>query len=491
MKILFTLLALFGTIGMGYADEGGGHSDPYSSEFLAVFFILMAAITGRFFARKLNQSEVLGELLIGIVIGAIGYHLGNEVIVTIRHTNEINHVLDAGSGSDMSWDESVKAQLNHMDVDEKLNSKLDDIMTSGHFKDVFLYANYTMLFSSLGVILLLFMVGLEVSVEEMVSLGGTSFAVALLGVLFPFVLGYLGMHFFVAEGVDDNVAIFVGATLAATSIGITARVFKDAGQIQLPEAKLVLGAAVIDDILGLVLLAIVSGVVSAGELQFAHLTIIVGKALLFLVGVFVAEKYLIRKSVKWISKLAGSGTYMLYPFALLLFLAWLADFIGLATIVGAFAAGLILKEDMFDGFRKEGQSLEQLLSPLEKVFAPIFFVLMGFQVDVTTFLELHVLMIGLGLTLVAIIGKVLAGLFAKKGYNKWLIGIGLIPRGEVGLIFASIGKGLGVLTDDLFSMVIIVVIMTTLLTPPLINWQLKKMKDTDENQSLSELKSSN
>jgi Kef-type K+ transport system membrane component KefB len=112
-------------------------------------------------------------------------------------------------------------------------------------------------------------------------------------------------------------------------------------------------------------------------------------------------------------------------------------------------------------------------------------------VDVTTFLELHVLMIGLGLTLVAIIGKVLAGLFAKKGYNKWLIGIGLIPRGEVGLIFASIGKGLGVLTDDLFSMVIIVVIMTTLLTPPLINWQLKKMKDTDENQSLSELKSSN
>lgn len=140
---------------------------------------------------------------------------------------------------------------------------------------------------------------------------------------------------------------------------------------------------------------------------------------------------------------------------------------------------------MFDGFKSEGQSLEQLLSPLEKVFAPIFFVLMGFQVDVTTFLEFHVLTIGLGLTVVAVIGKILAGFFAKKGYNKLLVGIGLIPRGEVGLIFASIGKGLGVLTDDLFSMVIIVVIMTTLLTPPLINWQLKKMQNKSDDKDVS------
>ena len=457
------------------SGEGASHGDPYSSEFLTVFIILIMALVGRFIARKLNQSEVLGELIIGIAIGAIGYQIGNEVIVTIRHSNEINRVMENMRDHDLAWNKAVQLELENMDMEQKLSSKLDDVMTSGHFKDVFLHANYTMLFSSLGVILLLFMVGLEVTVEEMVSLGGSSLLVAIMGVVLPFALGFLGMFYLVPEGADSNVAIFVGATLAATSIGITARVFKDAGQLKLKESKLVLGAAVIDDILGLILLAVVSGVVSAGTLELKSLGLIVGKALLFLGGVFLAEKYLLRKSIQWFSKLAGSSTYMMYPFVLLLFLAWLADFIGLATIVGAFAAGLILQDNMFKGFKEPGQSLEQLISPLEKVFAPIFFVLMGIQVDVTTFGEPHVLIVGLGLTLVAVIGKIGAGFFAKKGYDKMLVGIGLIPRGEVGLIFASIGKGLGVLTDDLFSMVIIVVIMTTLITPPLINWQLKKM----------------
>ncbi len=491
MKILFTLLSLFGMVAMAYAEEGGSHSDPYSSEFLAVFLILSAAVIGRFLARKLNQSEVLGELIIGILIGAAGYYLGNEVIVTIRHTNEINLVLDHMADESMTWDENVELQLDKQKLPPKVEDKLTHLMQSGHFRDTFLNANYTLLFSSLGVTLLLFMVGLEVSVEEMVSMGGSSVLVAVLGVVFPFALGYLGMHFFVPEGADNNIAMFVGATLAATSIGITARVFKDAHKIHLKEAKLVLGAAVIDDILGLILLAIVSAVVSTGSLDIAVLGIIIGKALAFLVGVFILEKYLLRRNIKTFSKVAGKNTLLLYPFALLMFLAWAADAIGLATIVGAFAAGLILKDNMFDDVKQTDNTLESILSPLEAIFAPVFFVLMGFQVDITAFAEWHVLSIGLGLTLVAIIGKLLAGLFVKKGYNKLVIGIGLLPRGEVGLIFASIGKGLGVLSDDLFAMIIIVVILTTLITPPLLNWSLKKVKDDDGNQGLSELKSSN
>ncbi|MCT4623125.1 MAG: cation:proton antiporter [Schleiferiaceae bacterium] len=487
MKKLYALIAFLGFSIFAFAEgDGGGHGDPYSSEFLAVFLVLSAAVIGRFIARKLNQSEVLGELIIGILIGALGYQLGNEVIVTIRHTNEINAVLSHLSDESISWDDNIKAQLMSLDLPEKVETKLNDLMTSGHFQNTFLNANYTMLFSSLGVTLLLFMVGLEVSIEEMINMGGSSIVVAVLGVVFPFALGYLGMHFFVPEGADDNIAIFVGATLAATSIGITARVFKDAHKIHLKEAKLVLGAAVIDDILGLILLAIVSGVVSSGSLEVSQLAIIIGKSLGFLVGVFFLEKYFLRRNIRTFSKVAGGNTLLLYPFALLMFLAWAADFIGLATIVGAFAAGLILKDDMFEGIKKEGQNLETILSPLEAVFAPVFFVLMGFQVDITTFAEWHVLSVGLGLTVVAAAGKILAGVFVKKGYNKLVIGIGLLPRGEVGLIFASIGKGLGVLDADLFSMIIIVVIATTLITPPLLNWALKKVDDTEESQQISQ-----
>ena len=474
-KILFIVFSLASYLLT--ASEDGGHSDPYSDEFLTLFLILVAAVAGRFIARKLKQSEVLGELIIGIALGAVLYTTGNEIVITIRHTNEINHVLDHLSEYDLDWDSAVRNELGELNLNTALQSKLDTLMTSGHFKNTFLYANYTLLFSSLGVILLLFMVGLEVSVEEMINMGGTSFLVATLGVVFPFLLGYLGMHFFIPEGADNNVAIFVGATLAATSIGITARVFKDAGKIQLKEAKLVLGAAVIDDILGLVLLAIVSAVVSSGHVSGGAIAVIVLKAVGFLVAVFLFEKYGIRRAIDLFSKLAGKKTMMIFPFGLLLFFAWLADFIGLATIVGAFAAGLILKNEMFSDHHENNQSLEDLLSPLESVFAPIFFVLMGFQVDVSTFLEGHVLAVGLGLTFVAIIGKMLAPVFLKKGYNKLVVGIGLVPRGEVGLIFASIGKALGVLTDDLFSMVIIVVILTTLITPPALNWSLKKISD--------------
>ena len=253
MKYLFTFLSVLGLTAMAYAEgDGGGHSDPYSSEFLAVFLILSAAIIGRFIARKLKQSEVLGELIIGILIGALGYQFGNEVIVTIRHTNEINQVLEHMGDGGASFEDNVQNQILAMELPQKVGDKLYSLMTSGHFRDTFLNANYTLLFSSLGVTLLLFMVGLEVSVEEMINMGTSSIIVAVLGVVFPFALGYFGMHFFVPEGADNNIAMFVGATLAATSIGITARVFKDSHKIHLKEAKLVLGAAVIDDILGLI-----------------------------------------------------------------------------------------------------------------------------------------------------------------------------------------------------------------------------------------------
>lgn len=473
---LSTTLALLLSPIIIASENGGGHEDPFSREFLAIFFILIAAVAGRFIARRLKQSEVLGELIIGIVLGALLYNANNRLVTTIRYQNEIREVITETAQVEEEFDLAVKNYVhNETELPGEVQERIINVMTSDNFLNSFLNANYTLLFSSLGVLLLLFMVGLEVSTQEMIKMGSVSFSVATLGVVFPFLLGYLVAEFMIPAVQSQNVAIFIGATLAATSIGITARVFKDTNSINLKESKLVLGAAVIDDIMGLILLAIVSGLVTSGSIDITEVVVIVSKALGFLVFVFLAERYLLRKVVRFFAYFAGRNTFLLFPFTLLLLFAWLASAIGLAAIVGAFCAGLVLKDDLFEGIKKSDLDLEHLVAPLEGIFAPVFFVLMGFQVDVMAFTEWDVLWAGLLLTVVAIIGKLLAGIFLPKDYDKVLVGIGLVPRGEVGLIFASIGKAVGVLNDELFAVVIIVVILSTLVTPPLLNMRLNKV----------------
>jgi Kef-type K+ transport system membrane component KefB len=172
-----------------------------------------------------------------------------------------------------------------------------------------------------------------------------------------------------------------------------------------------------------------------------------------------------------------SNVKLYFSFCLLLLFAWLADLMGLATIIGAFAAGLIL-EDQYFKFERTSQeaepSVESLLAPLEQLFAPLFFVLLGFQVDVSTFADLKVLVVGLLLTLVAIFGKMAATVILKRGYRKLVVGFGLVPRGEVTLIFASLGKSMGILSTSLYSILIIVVLLTTLVTPPMLKWALER-----------------
>lgn len=459
------------------ASEEGGHHDPFSREFLAIFLILIAAVTGRFIARKFKQSEVLGELIIGIALGAALFSAHNRLVTTIRYQNEIQEIIQETSTMEAEFDIAVEEYVrSETDLSPDIQDRLIEVMTADGFVNNFLNANYTLLFSSLGVLLLLFMVGLEVSTSEMIKMGSVSFSVATLGVVFPFVLGYLVAEFMIPEIQDQNVAIFVGATLAATSIGITARVFKDSNSLQLKESKLVLGAAVIDDIMGLILLAIVSGLVTSGDIDITNIVIIIAKALGFLVFVFMSERYLLKHFIRLFGFFAGKNTFILFPFVILLLFAWLASAIGLASIVGAFCAGLVLRDDLFARYKSDHQSLEHLIQPLEGIFAPVFFVLMGFQVDIMAFGNGSVLLAGLLLTVVAIIGKLAAGVFLSKDYDKILVGIGLVPRGEVGLIFASIGKAIGVLNDELFAVVIIVVILTTLVTPPLLNHRLAKLQ---------------
>lgn len=467
-----------GTANEKHGSEGGGHhGDPYAEVFKIFAIILICAIIGRFGAKKLKQSAVLGELVIGIIVGAILYQVGSPIVTIIRHNDLVQTITHQVTTENVVWQEAVDTAIKEAELPKDIAEKIRKIFSSDDFPQYFKVANSILLFSSLGVILLLFMVGLESSLEEMKEVGLSAFLVAVGGVVFSFVFGYFIMLLLLPKGTSHNIPLFVGAALCATSIGITARVFQDMGKLGMSEAKIVLGAAVLDDVMGLIVLAVVSGIITSGSVKLGSIGLILLKSGIFMGAlVFFAVKLLDKDVAIW-SWFAGEDLKLVHPFALLMILAWLADLIGLAAIVGAFGAGLVIKEEFYQKTKlgeKEYPTVEAILSPIEGIFAPVFFVLMGLQVDVSTFADMNVLLIGLVITVVAIISKALSGVFVTKGNDKFIIGIGMIPRGEVGLIFASIGKSLGVLDKHLFSVVIIFVLLTTLVTPPLLKWSIDR-----------------
>ncbi len=231
----------------------------------------------------------------------------------------------------------------------------EKIRTVGLSPDFPLYvflARVLLLFSSFGVIMLLFLVGLECSLEELLHVGGSAASVAVMGVVFPLILGFLATWWLLPDLPNFNVPLFMGATMSATSIGITARVFRDLNRLHTAEAKIVLGAAVLDDILGLIVLAVVTGIIASGALKFSTVGLIVLKAAVFLGAVILFGKYLLKYQIAFFARLDQSNVKLLYPFSLVLILAGIADMMGLATIVGAFAAGLIIKDEPFDVYKK-------------------------------------------------------------------------------------------------------------------------------------------
>jgi Kef-type K+ transport system membrane component KefB len=324
----------------------------------------------------------------------------------------------------------------------------------------------------------------------MAKVGGSSLFVAVLGVVAPFILGYGVSYYFITElpatlvgRVPENfslsyVHMFVGAVLCATSVGITARVFKDLRKLKSSEAQIVLGAAVIDDVLGLIVLAVVSGVVTAAAagqpMEFWSLLRLIGVAVLFLGGSFIGGSLLVPRIMKGLSRLRTGGMMLISSLLFAFLLSYLANASGLASIVGAFAAGLLLEEVHFRWFREEIK-IEQVLKPISIFLVPIFFVLMGIQVRLETFANISVLGVAAGLTVVAIIGKQICGLgVLGKGIDRLSIGVGMIPRGEVGLIFATIGRDLNIIDDPTFSAIVIMVIVTTLVTPPVLKLTLSR-----------------
>jgi Kef-type K+ transport system membrane component KefB len=404
-------------------------ADSLAPVVLALAIILAAAKLGGDAAERVGQPAVLGELLAGVLVG-------NLTLVGV------------------DW-----------------------------FR--FITANATIgVLAQLGAVILLFEVGLESTVRDMMKVGVRSLAVAVLGVVTPWALGWwVGALLLPQHSV--YVHAFLGAALTATSVGITARVLKDLGYARSVEARIILGAAVIDDVLGLVVLAAVAAAIAAadtgGGLSYGALAIVLGKAIVFLFGALSLGVVFSRRLFSFASRLRGNGVLLATALVFCFTLAWLASVIGLAPIVGAYAAGLILEDLHYrDLMVKEEKKLEELVRPISSLLVPVFFVLMGMRVDLGAFARPEIVVLAAALTVAAVVGKQACALGALGARLDALsVGVGMIPRGEVGLIFANIGltlvvHGEHVVDSATYSAIVIVVMMTTLITPPALKWSLAR-----------------
>ena len=321
-----------------------------------------------------------------------------------------------------------------------------------------------------GILLLLFEIGLETDLREMFRVGPASLAVALVGVVVPFGLCYLYWAHVphpASGNADVGVAaIFVGAALTATSVGITARVLSDLGRMGTREARIIIGAAVIDDVLGLVILSMVSGIAAGAAFTLGGALWTLAVAVGFLVVAVVVGRFVVPRLFDVIMRMRVRYVLLVAALAFALGLAALADLAGSALIIGAFAAGIILSgTNQFDTINHE-------VKPVASVFTPIFFVNVGASVDLrlldpSSAASRGTLLIALVLTLLAVGGKVAAGWAAPwERIRRIVVGVGMVPRGEVGLIFADIGRRSGVLSSEVFGAVLVVVMVTTFIAPP-------------------------
>ncbi|MDE2490889.1 MAG: cation:proton antiporter [Elusimicrobia bacterium] len=325
------------------------------------------------------------------------------------------------------------------------------------------------LMSEIGVLLLLFETGLRSDLSELLSAGPTSAAVAATGVAAPFLLGWGLMT---ALGRGGMEAIFVGAAMTATSVGITARVLADIGKMDAPEARIVLGAAVIDDVLGVVILSAVEGIAASGAFSWPGVVRSAVLAAVFLTAALWAGPLLTRQLVGVVRRMRVRGVLVGAAVSFAFALALAAHAAGTAMIVGAFTAGILLAGT------DRREDVQAAIQPVVDVFAPVFFVMVGARVRLGTMNPLvprNRAMLGLTalLVLAAVLGKVVSGLAVlKKGVNRWSVGVGMIPRGEVGLIFAQIGLASGAIDPAFYAAVVLMVVVTTFIAPPLLKRSL-------------------
>ncbi len=389
---------------------------------MVLAMILIAAKIGGELMARIGQPPVLGELIMGVVLGNLSLF-----------------------GLTM----------------------LDPLKTNSTVRVV----------GEIGAILLLFEVGVESDLVQLLAVGWSSLLVATLGVIAPMILGYfVSTQLLPTAGWLSH--MFVGGTLTATSVGITARVLKDIGRSTTTEARIILGAAVADDVIGLIVLAVVSGLVTAAMSRsgvgvgFGDILWIIFKAALFLALAVIIGRYWSSRVFHYAARLLVPGALLSLCICFCFAVATMSSLVGLAPIVGAFAAGVVLEEVHYRPFTMRGERrVQELLYPINTLVVPVFFVLMGLRVDLRSFASPTVLGFAVLITLAAILGKQVCGLgVLEKRVDRLVIGVGMIPRGEVGLIFAGMGStlllhGQPILSPATFSALVLMIMMTTFITP--------------------------
>jgi Kef-type K+ transport system membrane component KefB len=387
--------------------------EDISGFFLTLFLILIVArFLGELFARY-NIPSVLGELFTGILLGSS--------ILGIIQPNEILKIL-----------------------------------------------------AEIGIILLLFEVGLETDFERLKSAGKKSLTVAVLGVLLPFFFGFLTAYYLFT--LSFTISLFIAGTLTATSIGITLRVLKDIKMDDTNIAQVVIGAAVIDDIMGIILLVFIYDYSISHEMSFKHTLSVTSMIIIFLVFAPILAKLLSIIIKNYKDKYLVPGYFPTIIISLILLFAYLSHLIGAPAILGSFAAGVALSRKFFLPFGtmlkadpKLVKEVKRDMTPIIQIFTPIFFVMVGLSVDLTVinFTSSTFWIMGISFIIIAFASKFFAAFFIyqKSFRNNAIIGVSMIPRGEVGLIFAEMGRVNNALPNDIYAMLIFVIIITTVIPP--------------------------
>lgn len=381
----------------------GGFDVP--SVLIALVAIFVATKLLGEVAQRLRQPAVLGELIAGVL-------LGGSVLGVVDPANPVIHTL-----------------------------------------------------AEVGVIILLFAIGLETELASLLRVGAAAATVAIAGVAVPFALGYYSA---IALGLPQIHAIVCGAALCATSVGITARVLSELGCLDTDEGRVILGAAVIDDIIGLIILAVIASVVSGVALTAGSVSKIAGVAVAFVAVAVVVGSLVAAPIFRVVERIRAANALGLFALAFAFLLAWLAQRSGSAMIVGAFAAGLVLFK------LPQRHEIEKATTTIGHFFVPIFFASVGAAVDLRALADPRALGLGAALIACGIAGKLVAG-YAPwwfKG-DKLLVGIGMVPRGEVGLIFAQMGLAAGAVTAGEYGALMLMVLVTTFVTPPALAWRAR------------------
>ena len=407
---------------------------------LSLVVIYFASKLGGEICLRLNLPPVLGELIGGVLIGISALKL----------------LVFPEAGS-MATDSLVMQFL------ESTSS-----LTYENAEAVFrAQSEVISVLAELGVVILLLEIGLESDLQELIRVGPQAAVVAVVGVVAPFVAGTVGLVYLF--GVPVIPAVFAGAALTATSIGITAKVLSEINRLSSREGQIIIGAAVLDDVLGIIILAVVASLAKTGQIEITQVIYLILSAGTFLIGAILLGRFLSPYFVGLVNGMKTRGQLLIASLIFAFLLAYIAQVIQLEAILGSFAAGLILAET------EKQADLQKQIIPIADLFVPLFFVCVGAKTDLSVLnpaipSNREGLVIAAFLIVVAIVGKVITGLtvFGQPGINRLAIGVGMIPRGEVGLVFAGVGSASGALSPATNAAIIMMVILTTFIAPPLL-----------------------